>query len=105
MSSLEEVIRRRQEELKAQQRAARRSRRLDLWEGFVARLKRCFLPRRKTIGVGDWVEFPVGSRLPHLVVDIDPPDVCTPYPCLMIAWKSGNRPMEAVVELKQVRKL
>jgi len=57
------------------------------------------------IGVGDWVEFPVGSKRRALVVDIDATDYCTPPPNLVLAWKERGRCLEGVVQTQHARKV
>jgi hypothetical protein len=43
----------------------------------------------------------VNKRL--LVVDIDPPEVCTPYPNVMVSWREGNKIKEAVIQCKYLQ--
>ena len=57
------------------------------------------------IGVGDWVEFPVGSSRRALVVDIDMIDSCTPLPNLVISWKENRKCYEGIIETQHARKI
>lgn len=45
---------------------------------------------------------PFGAPI-GLVVDVNPQDVCTPYPCVMVAWKEGRKTHEGVIETKYLR--
>jgi hypothetical protein len=60
---------------------------------------------RFTVGVGDWVEFPIGTNKFVLVVDIDPENILVPPPSLTIAYKVNNKIKEGVVQLCYVRKV
>lgn len=66
-----------------------------------------------SIYLRDLWPFAIGERVLHgdadtrkdlTVVDINPADVCTPYPCVMLAWRAGGKVYEGVVETKYLRR-
>lgn len=58
------------------------------------------------IGLGDIVEFPVGSEQRLMVVDLNITDCCTPCPNLMLASRrAGHKVEEGIVQTQHVRLL